>query len=155
MLRIHWHVVRGSLLGLSVCVLLSAQTAVPSRVVWVSRGTSAQEIGRFTVEIADTPEAWRRGLMERPALAPDGGMLFLFPEVAPRAFWMLNTLIPLDILFADADGRILNIHENVPPCPPPSLCPTYNSVAPAQYVLEIAGGRARMLGIRAGDRLHF
>jgi hypothetical protein len=85
-----------SLLGLSLWVLLSAQSTVPSRVVWISRGTSAQEIGRFTVEIADAPEAWRRGLMERPALAPDAGMLFLFPEVAPRAFWMLNTLIPLD-----------------------------------------------------------
>jgi uncharacterized membrane protein (UPF0127 family) len=144
-----------SLLGPSLWVLLSAQSAVPSRVVWISRGTTAQEIGRFTVEIADAPEAWRRGLMERPALAPDGGMLFLFPEVAPRAFWMLNTLIPLDILFADADGRILNIHENVPPCLPPRLCPTYASAAPAQYVLEIAGGRSRVLGIRAGDRLHF
>jgi hypothetical protein len=143
------------LLGLSVGFLLGAQTVSVRNVVWISRGEPPQEIARFAVEIADEPDEWRRGLMERPALAPDAGMLFIFPDAAPRAFWMLNTLIRLDMLFADADGRILNIQENVPPCLPPRRCPTYRSVAPAKYVLEIAGGRARALGIRAGDRLHF
>ena len=150
-----WRFLPRSLVGLGILVWVSAQAASPARVVWVSRGTSQQEIARFTVEIADQPEAWRRGLMERPSLAPDAGMLFLFPEVEPRAFWMLNTLIPLDILFADANGRITNMHENVPPCLPPRRCPTYPSAEPAQYVLEIAGGRARALGIQVGDRLHF
>jgi uncharacterized membrane protein (UPF0127 family) len=93
--------------------------------------------------------------MERPALAPDAGMLFVFPEEAPRAFWMMHTLIPLDMLFVDGEGRIINIQENATPCQPPRRCPSYHSAAPARYVLEIAGGRARALDIRAGDRLHF
>jgi uncharacterized membrane protein (UPF0127 family) len=143
------------LAGLSVLALLSAQTPMPAKVVRVVRGTPEQEIARFTAEVADEPEEWRRGLMERSSLAPDSGMLFLFPEVAPRSFWMLNTLIHLDIVFADASGRILNIHADVPPCIPPRRCPSYPSAAPAQYVLEIAGGRAQALGIRAGDRLQF
>lgn len=141
--------------GLSLCCLLGAQTISAPKVVWFSRGTPPQELARFTVEIADEPEEWRRGLMERPVLAPDAGMLFIFPKAAPRAFWMMNTLIRLDILFIGTNGRILNIHENVAPCVPPHRCPTYPSVAAAKYVLEIAGGRAHTLGIRVGDQLHF
>ena len=132
-----------------------AQTPAPVRSVSISRGGEGQEIARFTVEIADEPEEWRRGLMERPALAPEAGMLFLFPDVAPRSFWMMNTLIALDILFVDAQGYIINIHENVPPCRPPRRCPSYASAAPARYVLEIAGGQTRARGIRVGDQLHF
>src|SRR5207247_4902603 len=109
---------------------------------WIAGGTSQQEIARFTVEVAETPETQRRGLMERPALAPNAGMLFLFPDVAPRAFWMLNTLIPLDMLFIAADRRIINIQDQALPCVPPRRCPTYNSTAPAQYVCELAGARA-------------
>jgi hypothetical protein len=150
-----WYYLLHSVLGLSVLAMLSAQTPSPLKSVWISRGATLQEIARFTVEIADEPEEWRRGLMERPSLAPDAGMLFLFPEAAPRAFWMMNTLIPLDIVFIDAEGRIINIHTNVPPCIPPRRCPTYPSAAPAQYVLEIAGGRVQALGIQAGDHLQF
>ena len=62
--------------------------------------------------------------MERPALAPNAGMLFLFPDVAPRAFWMLNTLIPLDMLFIAADRRIINIQDQALPCVSPRRCPT-------------------------------
>jgi uncharacterized membrane protein (UPF0127 family) len=132
-----------------------AQTPTSVRTVSISRGTERHEIARFTVEIADEPEEWRRGLMERPTLAPEAGMLFLFPDVAPRAFWMMNTLIALDIMFVDAHGYIINIHENVPPCQPPRRCPSYASAAPARYVLEIAGGQARTHGIRVGDQLQF
>jgi uncharacterized protein len=142
-------------LGLSVLVLLNAQTSTAVKVVRIIRGMPEQEIARFTAEVADEPDEWRHGLMERPSLAPEAGMLFLFPEAAPRAFWMMNCLIHLDILFADASGRILNIHADVPPCAAPRRCPTYPSAAPAQYVLEIAGGRAQTLGIRVGDRLQF
>ena len=143
------------LLGLVMCLGASAQTPSPLRTVRITRGSEAQEIARFTVEVADEPEEWQHGLMERPTLAPEAGMLFIFPEVAPRSFWMMNTLIALDILFVDAQGYIINMHENVPPCLPPRRCPTYASAAPAQYVLEIAGGQSRASGMRVGDRLHF
>ena len=149
------HVLRRALLALVLLLCLSAQASLRRTEVWIARGTAQQEIARFTVEIAETPETQTRGLMERPALAPHAGMLFIFSDVAPRAFWMMNTLIPLDMLFIDADRRIINIQANAPPCVPPQRCPTYHSTAPAQYVLEIAGGRAQALGLRAGDQLHF
>jgi uncharacterized membrane protein (UPF0127 family) len=143
------------LLGLIMCLDVSAQTPSPLRTVRITRGGEAQEIARFTVEVADEPEEWRQGLMARPTLAPEAGMLFIFPDVAPRSFWMMNTLIALDILFVDAHGYIINIHANVPPCLPPRRCPSYASTAPAQYVLEIAGGQSSTRGMRVGDRLHF
>ena len=143
------------LLGLSLVLLLSAPTSLARQEVWIARGASQQEIARFTVEVADTPETWEHGLMERATLAPNAGMLFIFPDVTPRAFWMMNTLIPLDMLFIDADRRIINIQDSAPPCAPPQRCPTYHSTAPAKYVLEIPGGRARTLDLRAGDEVHF
>jgi uncharacterized membrane protein (UPF0127 family) len=149
------HMLRCGLLGLSLVLLLSAQTSLPRQEVRISRGPAQQAIARFTVEIADTPATWARGLMERPSLAPDAGMLFIFPDVTPRAFWMMNTLIALDMLFIDAGRRIINIQDNALPCQPPRHCPTYHSRAPAKYVLEIAGGRARALGIQEGDQVHF
>ena len=149
------HVLGSGLLGLGLLLFLSAQASLPRQEVRITRDTSQQEIARFTVEVAETPETQRRGLMERPALAPNAGMLFIFSDVAPRAFWMMNTLIPLDMLFIDADRRIINIQANAPPCVPPQRCPTYHSTAPAQYVLEIAGGRAQAVGIRTGDHIHF
>ena len=149
------HVLRSGLLGLGLLLFLSAQASLPHQEVRITRDTAQQEIARFTVEIAETPETLTRGLMERPALAPHAGMLFIFSDVAPRAFWMMNTLIPLDMLFIDADHRIINIQANAPPCVPPQRCPTYHSTAPAKYVLEIAGGRAQALGIRTGDHVHF
>jgi len=149
------HVLRSGLLGLGLLLFLSAQTSLPRQEVWIARGASQQEIARFTVEVAETPETQTRGLMERSTLAPNAGMLFIFPDVAPRAFWMMHTLIPLDMLFIAADGRIINMKDNAPPCEPPRHCPTYHSTAPAKYVLEIAGGRASALDIRAGDQVHF
>ena len=154
------HVLRSVLLGLLLCLTCvlthaSTQASLPRKEVWITRGTSQQEIARFTVEVAETPETQSRGLMERPSLAPNAGMLFIFQDVALRAFWMMNTLIPLDMLFIDAERRIINIQANALPCEPPQRCPTYNSTAPAKYVLEIAGGRAQALGIRAGDYVHF
>lgn len=143
------------LLGLSLMLLLSAPMSLSHQEVRIARGASQQEIARFTVEVADTPETWEHGLMERATLAPNAGMLFIFPDVTPRAFWMMNTLIPLDMLFIDAERRIINIQDSAQPCAPPQRCPTYHSTAPAKYVLEIPGGRARTLGIRSGDEVHF
>ena len=142
-------------IGVVLGWLLVAQTAPSLIDVRITAGPSSGEIATFAVEIADEPEEWRRGLMDRASLPANGGMLFIFSDQAPRVFWMMNTLIHLDIIFVDAQGRILNIADNVPPCVAPRRCPTYRSIAPARYVLEIPGGRAKALGIRAGGYLHF
>ena len=106
-------------------------------------------------ELATTPDTRTRGLMERPSLPADRGMLFIFEVAQPLSFWMFNTLIPLDIIFADAERRITSISASVPPCRPPSRCPTYSSHGLAQFVLEVNAGTVAKAGIDVGDELHW
>lgn len=101
----------------------------------------------LNVEIADTPETRTIGLMFRKEMPADSGMLFLFDREEPRTFWMKNTLIPLDMIFIRRDGTIVNIAEKAVPhdeTPVPST-------GPAIAVLEINGGAAARLGLKAGD----
>jgi hypothetical protein len=111
--------------------------------------TAAGKSFHFAVELALTPEQQQRGLMFREKMAPDAGMLFVFDESGPRAFWMKNTLIPLDMIFIRTDGTIANILEKVPP---QTLDPR-TSDGPAKAVLELNGGIARFLDIKPGDRV--
>ncbi len=104
---------------------------------------------RFTVEIADTPETRERGLMFQKELAPDQGMLFVWPDSAPRSMWMKNTFIPLDMLFITGSGRIAYIA----PMRQPHSLRTVHSGEPANAVLELAGGTAAQLRLRTGDRV--
>ena len=108
---------------------------------------------RVCVEIADDDQERARGLMFRDSLAADAGMLFLFDEEAPRAFWMMNTRIPLDILYFDDGLRLVSASLRTPPCRSTTRCPSYPSTAPARYVLELNAGRADELGVRLGDVL--
>jgi uncharacterized membrane protein (UPF0127 family) len=103
----------------------------------------------FQVELAITPEEKERGLMFRREL-PDGqGMLFDFQTDQNVAFWMKNTLIPLDMLFIRGDGRILRIAENTEPLSERNI----PSGGPVRAVLEVIGGTAKKLGIAPGDRV--
>jgi uncharacterized membrane protein (UPF0127 family) len=104
---------------------------------------------RFTVEVADTPQAEMRGLMFRKELAADHGMLFLFSPPQDVAFWMKNTLIPLDMFFIKPDGTIARIAENATP---ESLKPIYAG-AVISAVLEVPGGTAKRIGAKAGDKV--
>jgi uncharacterized membrane protein (UPF0127 family) len=89
--------------------------------------------------------------MFRTALAPNAGMLFLYPGEQPVSFWMKNTLIPLDMLFLKADGRIAHIaHKAVPMDETP-----IDSGAAVKAVLEVNGGTANALGIKEGDRVEY
>lgn len=91
------------------------------------------------------------GLQYRRELAPDRGMLFLFPVEETQTFWMKNTPIPLDMIFIDHDLRIVGIVEHAVPFSLES-----RSVGvPSQFVLEINGGLAKRYGIQAGDRVRF
>ncbi|MGC2413004.1 MAG: DUF192 domain-containing protein [Stellaceae bacterium] len=106
---------------------------------------------KFTVELATTPAQMEQGLMFRQSLAPDAGMLFDFVTPSRAMMWMKNTLIPLDMLFVDAQGRIVNIHERAVP----GSLDTIAAAAPVRAVIELNGGTAARLGIRPGDRVIF
>ena len=109
---------------------------------------------RFNVELATNDATRARGLMFRESLAPDAGMLFIFDDEQPRAFWMHNCKIALDILYFDQDLKLVSSALSVPPCSlAPSQCPNYASERPAKYVLELAAGRADEIGAVPGDRL--
>ena len=103
----------------------------------------------FMVEIADDEMERQRGLMHREPLADDRGMLFQFPDVAERGFWMHNTPSSLDIIYSDPYGRIVSIAERVTPNSD-AIIP---SNGPAMGVLEIRAGRADEIGAKAGDRV--
>ena len=111
--------------------------------------TTASGEHRFMVEIADDDMERQRGLMEREPLADDRGMLFQFPDVAERGFWMRNTPSPLDIIYIDPRGRIVSIAKNATPMSD-AVIP---SNGPASGVLELRAGRADEIGARAGDRV--
>ena len=106
---------------------------------------------KFTVELATTPAQMEQGLMFRRSLAPDAGMLFDYAAPSMAMMWMKNTLIPLDMLFVDTQGRIINIHERAVP----GTLATISTAAPARAVIELNGGTAARLGIRPGDRVMF
>lgn len=108
----------------------------------------------FTVEVVQKQEELYRGLQFRRTLAPDAGMLFVFAKSSPYAFWMKNTLIPLDMIWMDYAHHIVYIAHDVPPCKA-DPCPTYTPSAAALYVLEINAGYAAGLGIKVGDTAEF
>jgi uncharacterized membrane protein (UPF0127 family) len=105
---------------------------------------------RYTIEIAADDASRAHGLMNRTEMAADHGMLFVFDDDMPRAFWMKNTKIPLDMLFFDGDNKLVSIQHDVPPCVS-DPCPPYSSGAPARYVLELNAGESAKLGLTSGD----
>jgi hypothetical protein len=111
---------------------------------------SKNGVHHFTVEVAATPEQQERGLMFRRTLAGDRGMIFPYSPPQEVAFWMKNTLIPLDIIFIRSNGTIARITNaeamDLTPLP---------SGEPVIGVLEIRGGRAAELGIKEGDKVEW
>ena len=111
--------------------------------------TSSGKAHRFTVEVARTAPEQETGLMNRPSMNPDHGMIFPYSPALPVAFWMKNTMIPLDMIFIAPGGRILRIEDSAVPY---SLEPV-PSGGDVEAVLELNGGRAASLGIRHGDQV--
>jgi uncharacterized protein len=110
---------------------------------------SATGTHRFKIEVAETPAQMTQGLMFRRSLAPDAGMLFDYKEPIAATMWMRNTLIPLDMLFVDAQGRIINIHQRAVP----QSLDVIAAAAPVRAVIELNGGTAARLGIAPGDQV--
>jgi len=103
------------------------------------------------IEIAGSDDERVLGLMFRKALQENQGMLFIFEEMRPQSFWMKNTYIPLDIVFADDNGKIVKIQRNTKPLSEESI-PSFD---PALYVVEINAGLASKWGITEGDIISY
>ncbi|MFN3661760.1 DUF192 domain-containing protein [Yoonia sp.] len=130
-------------LGLAFVAQTAAAACADDRVTIVGDWGQAG----FTVDIADTPASRAQGLMFVEDMPRLSGMLFIYEEPQSVSFWMKNTLIPLDMLFASPEGEILHLHENAIPG---DLTPIPGGDG-VQMVLEINGGLSRRLGIAVGD----
>ncbi|WP_126444421.1 DUF192 domain-containing protein [Sulfuricystis multivorans] len=105
-------------------------------------------IHRIEAEVAASPAARIRGLMQRTTLPPARGMLFVFDQEARHCMWMKNTYLPLSVAFLDATGRIINIEEMQP-----QTLDNHCAARPARYALEMNAGWFAQRGIRAGDAI--
>lgn len=128
----------------------SGLEALSTRMVRLPGGTEIR------AEALVDPNDQARGMMYRESLPRGRGLLFLHDRAAMHPYWMFNVKVPLDIIWMDNARRIVYIAENVPPCPgPPNTCPAYGAGVISRYVLELAGGEAKRLGLNKGDTLQF
>ncbi len=117
----------------------------------VYKSTSDTLITQFDIEIADSDYQTQTGLMHRQTMQDQRAMLFIFPDMRQRSFFMKNTYIPLDIIYLDSNRIIVSIQENAIPLNETSL----PSLFPAQYVLEINGGLSKKLDLKVGDSIKY
>ncbi|MDB5498115.1 MAG: hypothetical protein JWP28_2146 [Phenylobacterium sp.] len=138
-----------SLIGVLICGGTAVRAAGPGLRIEPLAVATHRGVRHFTVEIADTEATRERGLMFRKRLAGAQGMLFDFKTPRPVAFWMKNTLIPLDMLFIAPDGRVISIARQATPMSETPI-PSGGDVL---GVLEIRGGRAAEIGVQPGDHV--
>lgn len=138
---------------LSPCLLLLAGLCLPLPLPAEPHAQLYLPDGQpLLLELADTPASRQQGLMGRRHLASGHGMLFDYPRGARPNIWMKNMHIPLDLLFIDGQGRILQVHADIPPCRQAD-CPTYPGPADSRFALELPAGSLQRHGLHVGQRL--
>lgn len=143
------------------CRLAAAAAVLLKAVIWGAPALAAScpegrvalrgdfgETG-FSVEIADDPEERARGLMFRESMASGAGMLFVYEQPGPARFWMKNTPLALDMIFADARGVVTHVHSQAKPLDETPI----DGGDAVQFVLEINAGLASRLGIVPGAEM--
>ena len=140
---------------LALLLWLPRAQGADARPITFDRAVLAVETRRgvygFRVEVAHTPAQLAQGLMHRTELAEDAGMLFLFPKDERVSMWMKDTLISLDMLFIDSNGRVVDIAQQTQPL---SL-ELITAARPARAVLEVRAGTVQRLGLQANDRVEW
>jgi len=134
------------LLALGGCGLLTARAGgqacdAPATATFRAAGSP-----RLTLEVARTDQQRATGLMNRGSLAPDAGMVFVFPQPSTAHFWMKDTLIPLSIAFVADDGTILDVQEMQA-----ESLEQHASPAPYRYAIEASQGWFAQHGVRPGQ----
>lgn len=137
----------GSVLGVLLCAAASGQAGECADGQVALRGDWGT--AQIRIELADDPQERADGLMFRESLGRMEGMLFVYPTAKPVAFWMKNTLIPLDMIFVDDRGVVTLVHRNAIPH---DERPVFGGET-VKAVLEINGGMAATLGIDVGTEL--
>lgn len=114
------------------------------------RGSVALDGKVLEVQIADTDLRRKSGLMFQEQLPYDQGMLFIFDELGSYSMWMRNMQFPLDMIWFDADGKVVHIEEDVPPCKTAletATCPSTGTNKEALYILEVTAGYVAEFGV--------
>lgn len=146
------------LMGCTMETTAQSITASPNQTVALGQVLPISAIAivpngtRIELEVARTPEQQAQGLMYRPTLPNNRGMLFQFPSAQRVQFWMKNVPVPLDMVFL-RNGVIQYIQTAARPCAS-EPCPTYGPNVPIDQVIELRAGRARELNLRNGDRIN-
>lgn len=140
-----------ALICIGACHGEASEKNVPGLPQGAVRFDTAQGPWTVKVEIAADEASRARGLMFRRSLAPDSGMLFVFPGTGVLSFWMHNTLIALDMIFLDETRTVVGVVENAAP-----QTDTPRGVGkPSRYVVEVAGGQAAAHAVGPGTRAVF
>lgn len=137
---------RTPLIAAMVFAGLAGQAAAACEAARLGLRAPDGKVTEFSIELADAPEERAKGLMHRESLAMSAGMLFVYPEPQRVQFWMENTLIPLDMIFADPSGLVSRVHANAVPLDRTAI----DGGADVAVVLEINGGLAARLAIAPG-----
>ena len=118
-------------------------------------GTVTFKQTSFLSEVAATDQEKAKGLMYRQSLPKDRCMFFVYSADGDHAIWMKNCLIAIDVAWVDAEGRVVETVEHIPPCSPMrgDDCPSYGGSVPARHFIEFAAGTFKRLGLKKGDRL--
>ncbi len=113
--------------------------------------STGNTMAKIDIQIANTEFDRQLGLMFRKSMSENQGMLFIFPEESVQSFWMRNTYISLDMIFVNADKKIITIHKNTKILSDQS----YRSTGPAKYVIEVDAGFSNRFNIKVGDSVNW
>jgi uncharacterized protein len=135
--------------GVAVMAVAASATATPAVIpLKLPSGKVLQ------TEVMVSDEDRQMGLMFRPSLPLDHGMLFIFEQPDFHGIWMKNCKFPIDILWLDEQGKVVHVAEKVPPCQT-EPCPVYQPLRRAAYVVELNAGQARKEKAAVGSKLEF
>jgi uncharacterized membrane protein (UPF0127 family) len=137
------------LTGAALLLVASLATAAPARTSLTLPSGRTIEV---EVMVSDQDRA--TGLMFRPSLPDDKGMLFIFERSDFHGIWMKNCRFPIDIVWLDAERRVVHVAEGATPCKA-DPCPVYEPLRRAQYVVELNAGQARREGAAVGEAVSF
>jgi hypothetical protein len=136
----------------TAAVLIALLINQPQCGVYRSDKTITIDFAKIETEVVQTAAERTRGLSDRPCIGANHGMLFIFDEPGQYPFWMKNMKFPIDIVWIDANHKVVDLSVNVSPSTYPD---TFVSKTPAQYVLELQAKRSKDLNVTIGTPINF